>query len=74
MNNKNLIPLLRYAAIGGNVVFIFWVLFNAMDERFKATIVEKFSAAGLICLLAVNCVLLANQSLKQQVENYQTAN
>ena len=74
MNSKQLISLLRYAVIGGNIVFILWILFNAMDEGFSGTIVEKFSAAGLICLLAVNCILLANRSPKQQFTNRQTTN
>ncbi|CAN5445387.1 hypothetical protein BH09BAC6_BH09BAC6_26990 [soil metagenome] len=58
MQNKNLIAFFRYAAIFGNVIFVLWILFNAMNEAFKATLVEKFSATGLIGLLVLNCYLL----------------
>ncbi len=58
MQNKNLIFFLRYAAIAGNMLFVLWVSFNAMDEGFQGNLVEKLSGAGLIGLLALNCYLL----------------
>jgi hypothetical protein len=70
MNNTKFISLLRYGAIGGNVLFILWVSFNAMDEGFSGTLVEKFSYFALVCLLITNIFLLlinqkANQFSKQ---------
>ncbi|MDB5017068.1 MAG: hypothetical protein JWQ84_1900 [Mucilaginibacter sp.] len=57
MRNQ-LICLLRYAAICGNVLFILWISFNAMDEGFQGTVPEKISAVVLIALLATNAWLL----------------
>ncbi|MDB5006499.1 MAG: hypothetical protein JWP45_892 [Mucilaginibacter sp.] len=53
MRNQ-LICLLRYAAICGNVLFILWISFNAMDEEFQGTVPEKISAVVLTALLATN--------------------
>ena len=66
MNTKKLINLLRYAAIAGNIVFILWVSFNAMDEGFNSTIVEKVSYVTLMGLLATNCFLLITKFPTQQ--------
>jgi hypothetical protein len=52
--------LLFWAAIAGNSIFILWILYNGINEGFKGTIVEKFSFAGLITLLAINIYLLLN--------------
>ncbi|MFI5140189.1 MAG: hypothetical protein ACHQIM_20375 [Sphingobacteriales bacterium] len=70
MNNTKFISLLRNAAIGGNVLFILWVSFNAMDEGFSGTLIEKLSYFALVALLITNIVLLlinqkANQFSKQ---------
>jgi hypothetical protein len=62
MNTKQLILLLRYAAIGGNTLFILWVSFNAMDEGFKSTTIEKLSYFALVGLLITNIVLLTGKS------------
>lgn len=61
MNSKKIVTLLTLAAVVGNVLFILWMLFNAIDEGFKATVVEKFSCIGLICLLAMNSMLLVTR-------------
>ena len=58
METKQLISLLRYGAIGGNVLFILWVSYNAIDEGFRGTLPEKFSYVGLMGLLLTNCFLL----------------
>ena len=70
MNSTKFISLLRYGAIGGNILFILWVSFNAMDEGFSGTLIEKLSYFALVGLLITNIILLlvkqrANQSLKQ---------
>lgn len=49
---------LKYAAIAGNIIFILWILYNGIDEKFSGTLVEKFSFLTLTCLLTVNCILL----------------
>jgi hypothetical protein len=59
MNKKLIIKLFRYVAIFGNVVFVLWVLYNAMDEGFRGTIYEMLSGIGLILLLSLNIVLLS---------------
>ncbi|MEO6850514.1 MAG: hypothetical protein ABI166_07785 [Mucilaginibacter sp.] len=61
MNTKNLMPLLRYAAIAGNALFILWVSFNAMDEGFSGTTIEKLSYIALMVLLITNILLLINR-------------
>ena len=48
----------RLVATAGNALFIFWVLFNAMDSGFHGTGPEKASAVGLILLLSLNIVLI----------------
>ena len=58
MNNTKFISFLRYAAIGGNILFILWISFNAMDEGFSGTLIEKLSYFALVGLLLTNIVLL----------------
>jgi len=58
MNNKQLIDLLRYAAIAGNILFILWISFSAMDEGFRGALIEKVSGITLIMLLATNSFFL----------------
>lgn len=69
METKPIITLLRYAAIGGNILFILWILFNAMDEGFRGTMQEKLSAIGLIGLLTVNCTLLLTKPSQKQLKS-----
>ncbi len=61
MQNSKLKALLSYAAIGANVIFNLWILFNAMDEGFKATLIEKASALAIITLLSLNTYLLVTK-------------
>lgn len=58
MDNKQLMILLKYAAIVGNIIFILWILYNAINEGFKGTLLEIVSSMGLIGLLAINSILL----------------
>jgi len=60
METNKLNTLLRYAALAGNILFILWISFNAMNEGFKGTLVQKLSGIGMVCLLILNCVLLIN--------------
>jgi hypothetical protein len=64
--STKLISLLRYAAIAGNIFFILWVSFNAMDEGFKGTLPEKISYVVLMGLLITNCFLLLTKFSKQE--------
>jgi hypothetical protein len=63
MKKEQITQFLRFAAIAGNILFVLWVSFNAMDEGFSGTLVEKISGVSLICLLITNSILLlANRS------------
>ena len=65
METYKLNSLLRYAALTGNILFILWISFNAMDEGFKGTLIQKLSAIGMVILLILNCVLLINSNKKK---------
>lgn len=69
MNNTKLLSLFTYTAVTGNIVFILWIMFNAMDEGFKGTLPEKASMIGLIGLLALNSTLIANKAWNRSVTN-----
>jgi hypothetical protein len=66
MTTKQLISFLRYAAIAGNIFFILWVSFNAMDEGFSGTLPEKISYVVLMGLLVTNSFLLVIKFQKQE--------
>ncbi len=44
--DRNFYKILCYAAILGDVLFILWISFNAIDEGFKGTIYQKVSFLG----------------------------
>lgn len=67
MQNKNLIILMRFAAISGNILFILWVTYNGVKEGFRGTLPEKVSYAGLMCLLALNSYLIVACSKQKQI-------
>jgi hypothetical protein len=46
----------------GNVVFVLWIIFNAIDSGFKGTGPEKLSLTGLILLLALNSYLILKKT------------
>ncbi len=50
--------LLRIAALSGNILFILWMLFNGIDEGFKATPYQLASYLSLTALLVLNSVLV----------------
>jgi hypothetical protein len=60
---------MKYAAVSGNIVFVFWILFNAMEEGFKGTLPEKASFFGIIGLLLLNSILLLNKPIAAQFSN-----
>jgi hypothetical protein len=51
----------RWAAIIGNVVFILWIVYNAIDSGFVGRPAEIASAIGLLALLALNAFLLGTR-------------
>ena len=51
---------IEWLAVAGNVVFIGWMLFNAMDEG-GGTPAQVVSMIGLICLLVLDSVLIASK-------------
>jgi len=62
MSYKQFILLLKFAAISGNVLFILWISYNAIDNGFKGTPAEIVSAIGLIGLLSLNSILLLKKT------------
>lgn len=49
---------LKYVAVAGNVVYLLWILYNGIDEGFRARPVEFVAMFGLMLLLVLNAVLL----------------
>lgn len=60
MNNSN--KTLRYIALFGNPIYILWIIYNGIDEGFKATLVQKSSYIGILILLMINFFLLYKKS------------
>ena len=54
--------LLKKVAIAGNVIFILWVVYNAIDSGFSGTKPEIASFIGLILLMTLNIALLSRSS------------
>lgn len=67
--NKPQLTLLRYAAISGNVFFILWMLFNGINEGFKATSAEKITYLSMFVLLAINSILLILGGHRKSLKN-----
>ena len=53
---------LVYLAIAGNILYILWITYNAIDDGFAGTPVQIVSYIGIICLLALNMLLLVKRS------------
>lgn len=52
--------ILGYVAIVGNLIYIFWILHNGLNEGLSgATLVQIISFVGLLILLAIDAVLLS---------------
>jgi hypothetical protein len=49
---------LGYIAVLGNILFILWLLYNGIDEGFKATPYQLMSYIGLTLLLILNSYLV----------------
>ena len=55
---ETLFKSFRYVALLGNILFILWMLYNSIDEGFRASAYQLFSYIGLTLLLILNSVLL----------------
>jgi hypothetical protein len=53
--------ILRWAAVVGDVVFILWIVYNAIDSGFVGRPAEIASWIGLLALLTLNALLLGRQ-------------
>ena len=58
VRNKQLILLIKSAAIVGNLILLFWFSCNRIHEEFKGSIFQKISSVGLIGLLVITIFLL----------------
>ncbi len=55
---KSFLTFLKLCAVAGNVLFMLWMSYNAIDEGFRATPYQLMSYVGLAVLLILNSVLL----------------
>ena len=58
MNKNNIMEIIKYLAVTGNILFILWILYNGINEGFQANLIEKISYFSLIGLLCVNSFLI----------------
>ncbi len=58
MKTSPLYQLLKFAALAGNLLFILWMLYNGVDEGFRATPYQLASYVGLTLLLLLNSILI----------------
>ena len=63
-NNPTINGFLRSIAIFGNMVYVLWILYNGINEGFRANLVSIVSYVGLICLLILNIYLLSKRQRK----------
>ena len=58
MQQKNAITTARFIAVFGNLLFVLWIIYNAIHEGLRGTLPEVISCMLLICLLALNSYLV----------------
>ena len=58
---KGIRPWIRSAAIAGDVAYILWIVYNAIDDGFRTSGVELVAVTGLLLLLVLNIVLLSRR-------------
>ncbi len=63
------ILLLKSDVIAGNVLFILWMSFNAINEHFSGTIYEKISYITMMALLVTNSILLIRSFKIEAIRN-----
>jgi hypothetical protein len=55
---KKVRNILTALAVTGNLLFMLWITYNGVHERFSGTLWEKLSYVGLMALLLINTFLL----------------
>ena len=59
---------LRGLAIAGNVVFVLWILYNGIDEGFRATAPTQILLyIGMMIVLSLNAALLSKDTYARYV-------
>jgi hypothetical protein len=59
--NKETYAVLKYGAIAGSIIFLLWIIYNGIDEGFKATPREMLGYILVLMLLALNAALLSSE-------------
>lgn len=67
MQKKNTSFLMRFAAVFGNLLFILWIIYNAIHEGLRGTLPEIVSCLFLICLLVLNSYLVLTSLDREQM-------
>lgn len=62
MKDSPFFALLTFAAVLGNALFILWMLYNGIDEGFRATPYQLMSYIGLTVLLLLNSFLILRKT------------
>lgn len=62
--NKNLTiyKVIKYLALVGNVLYILWILYNAVDSGFQERPVQAIALTGLIALLILNILIISRSN------------
>jgi hypothetical protein len=63
--DSTVFDFLRTITITGNVLFVLWILYNGINEGFKAANIQIVAYLGLIFLLILNALLLLNSRSKK---------
>ena len=58
MQKKTSALLMRFVAVFGNLLFILWIIYNAVHEGLRGTMPEIISCLVLMGLLALNSYLV----------------
>jgi hypothetical protein len=64
-----ILDFIKKIAIVANLVFVLWILYNGINEGFKASLVEKFSYLALILLLVMNTFLLLRSKKNNKIHD-----
>jgi hypothetical protein len=62
--DKEAYAALKYGAIAGAIVVLLWIIYNGIDEGFKATPREMLGYIAVLILLALNAALLSREFAK----------
>ena len=56
--NGSIYKTVKYIALAGNVLYILWILYNAVDSGFQERPVQMVALTGLLILLILNILLI----------------